>query len=116
MKDWNPLTLPPFPVLFSPIRNVAGGCWLRYGTLETISRKQYFIVPVQTQWTHVQRLSPENKGISPFRPLQADYRSKKQGLIHMWLYLILLATLTLGYMTFPFLVLCDLPQVQISQV
>jgi hypothetical protein len=31
---------------------------------EAISRKQHFIVPAQTvsQQTHVQRLSPENKG------------------------------------------------------
>jgi hypothetical protein len=35
-------------------------------------------------------LSPKDKGVSPYIPLQAGYRSKKQGLIHMWLYLILL--------------------------
>jgi hypothetical protein len=73
---------------------VAGVCKLRYGTLETISRKQHFIVPAQTQWTYVQRLSPENKGVSPYVPLQAGYGSKKQGLIHIWLYLIFLATLS----------------------
>jgi hypothetical protein len=61
---------------------------------EAINRKQCFIVPAQTQWTHVQRLSPENKGASLYIPLQAGYRSKKQGLIHIWLYLILLATLS----------------------
>jgi hypothetical protein len=43
---------------------------------EANSRKQHFIVPAQTQQTHVQRLSPENKGISPYIPLQAGYRSK----------------------------------------
>jgi hypothetical protein len=63
------------------------------GTLEAISRRQCFIVPAQTQRTRVQRLSPENKGVSPSIPLQAGYRSKKQGLIHVWLYLISLATL-----------------------
>jgi hypothetical protein len=74
--------------------SVAGVCCLRYRTLEAISRKEHFIVPAQTQQTHVQRLSPENKGVSPYIPLQASYRSKKQGLIHIWLYLILLATLS----------------------
>jgi hypothetical protein len=34
---------------------------LRYGILRQFSRKQHFIVPTQTQQTHVQRLSPENK-------------------------------------------------------
>jgi hypothetical protein len=61
---------------------------------EAISRKQCFIVPAQTQCTHVQRLSPRTKGsLLPYIPLQAGYRSKKQGIIHIWLYLILLATL-----------------------
>jgi hypothetical protein len=83
---------------------------------EAISRKQRFIVPARTQWTHVQRLSPENKGVSPYITLQAGYRNKKQGLIHIWLYLILLATLSQCYVTFPSLVLRDLPHVQISQV
>jgi hypothetical protein len=73
-------------------------------------------VSAQTQQTHVQRLSPENKGVSPYIPLQADYRSKKQGLIHVWFYLILLATVPSCYVTFPSLVLCDRPHVQISQV
>jgi hypothetical protein len=86
-----------------------GVCLLRYGTLEAISRKQHFIVPAQTQKTHVQRLRPENKGVSLYVSLQAGYRSKKQGLIHIWLYLILLAT-------FPSLVLHDLPHVEIAQV
>jgi hypothetical protein len=36
-----------------------------------------FIVLTQTQWTHVQRLSPEHKGVTPYIPLQAGYRSKK---------------------------------------
>jgi hypothetical protein len=56
---------------------------------EAISRKQHFIVPAQAQQTHVQRLSPENKGVSPYTPLQAGYRSKRQGLIHIWLYSLL---------------------------
>jgi hypothetical protein len=34
---------------------------LRYWTLKQFSRKQHFIVMAQTQWTRVQRLSPENK-------------------------------------------------------
>uniref|UniRef100_A0A8C0XIX4 RAVE complex protein Rav1 C-terminal domain-containing protein n=1 Tax=Castor canadensis TaxID=51338 RepID=A0A8C0XIX4_CASCN len=50
---------------------------LRYGTMRQFSRKQCFIVLAQTQWTHVQRLSPENKGVSPYVPLQAGYRGNK---------------------------------------
>jgi hypothetical protein len=50
---------------------------MRYRTLREFSRKQLFIVPAQTQQTRVQRLSPKNKGVSPFIPLQASYRSKK---------------------------------------
>jgi hypothetical protein len=44
------------------------------------------------QEIHIQRLSPKNKGGSPYIPLQAGYRNKKQGLIHMWLHVTLLAT------------------------
>jgi hypothetical protein len=62
------------------------------------------------------KTEPRNKGVSPYIPLQAGYRSKKQDLIHIWLYLILLATLCYCYVTFPFLVLRDLSRVQISQV
>jgi hypothetical protein len=40
------------------------------------ARKQCFIVPAQTQQTHVQRLSLENKGVSPYVSLQAGYRGK----------------------------------------
>jgi hypothetical protein len=61
---------------------------------KAVSRKQRFIVPAQTQQTHVQRLSPKNKGVSPYIPFQAGYRSQKQGLVHIWLYLILLANLS----------------------
>jgi hypothetical protein len=50
-----------------------------------------FIVLVQTQQTGVQRLSPENKGVSPYRPSQAGYRSKKQSATHMWLHVTSLA-------------------------
>jgi hypothetical protein len=51
---------------------------LRYGTLRQFSRKQHFIVLAQTQQTHVQRLSPKNKGVSPYIPLQASYRAKSK--------------------------------------
>jgi hypothetical protein len=47
------------------IYQLCDGCGnfkLRYGTLSQFSRKQCFIVPAQTQQTHVQRLSPKNKG------------------------------------------------------
>jgi hypothetical protein len=62
-------------------------------TLRQVSRKQCFIVLAQSQQTYVQSLSSKNKGVSPCVPLQG-YRSKEQGLIHIWLYLILLATLS----------------------
>jgi hypothetical protein len=81
------------------------------GLLRQLAESQHFIVPAQMQQTSVQRLSPENKGISPYIPLQAGYRSKKQGLIHIWLYLILLATLPQCYVSFPSLELRDLPHV-----
>jgi hypothetical protein len=55
--------------------------------------RQFILLCQQTWQTHVQRLSLENKGVSPYIPLQAGYRSKEQVLIHIWLYLILLATL-----------------------
>jgi hypothetical protein len=41
------------------------------------------------QQMHIQRLSPENKGVSPYIPLQAGYRSKKQSLTHIWLHVTL---------------------------
>jgi hypothetical protein len=64
---------------------------LRHGTLRQVSMKQHFIVPAQTQQTHVQRLSPENKEVSPYISLQACYRSKQQSLTSIWLHVTLLA-------------------------
>jgi hypothetical protein len=75
----------------SGIYIVVGNYELRFRTLRQISRKQPFIVPAQTQRSHVQRLSPENKGVSPYIPLQIDYRSKKQSSTHFWLHVTLLA-------------------------
>jgi hypothetical protein len=54
--------------------------------------KEATLVLAQTQRTRVQRLSSENKGVSPYRPLQAGYRSKRQGLTHIWLHVTLLAS------------------------
>jgi hypothetical protein len=68
-----------------------GNLKLRYGTLRQFSRKQHFIVLAQTHQTPLQRLSPENQGVSPYTPLQAGYRSKKQSLTHIWLHVTLLA-------------------------
>jgi hypothetical protein len=62
------------------------------GTLRQFSRKQRFIVPAQTQQTHVQRLNSKNKGALPYILLQAGYKSKKQSLTHTWLPATLLAT------------------------
>jgi hypothetical protein len=64
------------------------------GDSEAISRKQHFVVSAQTQQTHIQRLSPENKGVSPYIPLQAGYRGneikkQQQRLAHIWLHAIL---------------------------
>jgi hypothetical protein len=73
------------------ITSCCGNLNLSYGTLKQISRKQRFIVPAQTQPTCVQRLSPENKGISPYVSLQAGYRSKKQSSSHIWLHVTSLA-------------------------
>jgi hypothetical protein len=41
--------------------------------------------------TCVQLLSPENKGVSPYIPLQAGYRNKKQSPTHLWLHVTSLA-------------------------
>jgi hypothetical protein len=46
------------------------------------SGSNIYSVLAVAQWIHSQRLSPENKGVSPYIPLRAGYRSKKQGLIH----------------------------------
>jgi hypothetical protein len=78
---------------------------LRESQTETRDTKAFqeavFIsAPAAAQWIHIQRLSPKNKGVSPYIPLQAGYRSKKQGLTHIWLHTTLLAT------SLP--VLCDL--------
>jgi hypothetical protein len=61
----------------------------RHGTLRQFRRKQCFIMLARTQWNWVQRLSLKNKEVSPYIPLQAGYRSKKQDLTHIWLYAIL---------------------------
>jgi hypothetical protein len=58
-------------------KKCCGNLKLRYGTLKQFIRKQHFIVPSQTQQTHIQSLSPENKGVSPYTCLQAGYISKK---------------------------------------
>jgi hypothetical protein len=81
-------------------------CWnlkLRYGTLRQFIRKQCFIVPAQTQWTRVQRLRPENKGVSPYISLPAGYRSRMQSSTHIWLHVTLLAiSFPQCYVTFMF--------------
>jgi hypothetical protein len=61
-----------------PPRNIVGNYKLRYGTLGQLIRKKHFIVPAQTQQSHVYRLSPENKGVSPYIPLQTGYRKKSK--------------------------------------
>jgi hypothetical protein len=74
---------------------------LRYRTLRQFSRKQCFFVLTQTQQARVQRLSPENKEVSSYIPLQAGYRSKRQSSTHIWLHVTSLAvSLPQGYVTF----------------
>jgi hypothetical protein len=75
---------------------------------EAVSRKQHFILLAQTQRTCVQRLSPKNKEVSPYIPLQAGYRSKTQGLIHIWLLCNSIGYFTLMLHDHLPLVLCDL--------
>jgi hypothetical protein len=75
---------------------------------EADEQEATFIVLAQTQRTPVQRLSPENKGVSPYMHLQAGYRSKKVKLNpHMT------ACDSIGYFISP--VLCDF-HVSILQV
>jgi hypothetical protein len=62
-------------------------------------------MPAVAQQIPIQRLSPEDKVVLPYIPLQAAYRSKKQSLTHIWLYVSLLATSPSA--------LCDLPHVPI---
>jgi hypothetical protein len=84
-------------------KKCCGTLKLRYETLRQFSRKQRFVVPAQTQGTQVQRLSPENKEFSPYIPLQAGYRSKKQNSTHIWLHVTSLAISFLQcYVTFMF--------------
>jgi hypothetical protein len=60
-------------------------------------------VPTWIQQTPVQRLSPENKEVSPYIPLQAGYRSRKQSSTHIWLHVTLLAiSFPQCYVTFMF--------------
>jgi hypothetical protein len=40
-------------------------------------------MPAVAQWIHIQKLSPENKEVLPYIPLQAGYRSEKHSLVHM---------------------------------
>jgi hypothetical protein len=46
----------------------------------------FITMPTAAQQIHIRRLSSKNKGALPSIPLQAGYRSKKQGLTHIWLY------------------------------
>jgi hypothetical protein len=78
-----------------------------HGTLKKFSRKQCFIVLTQTQWTWVQRLRPKNKEVSPYIPLQASFRCKKQGLTHIWVTCNRIGYFTLVLRDFPHPVLCD---------
>jgi hypothetical protein len=59
-------------------------------------KEEIFIsMPATAKQIHIQRLSPENKGVSAYIRLQASCKSKKEGLTHIWLHATLLATLPL---------------------
>jgi hypothetical protein len=60
--------------------------------IEAFQEAVFISLLAAAQQIHIQRLSLENKGVSPYIPLQADYRSKNHGLIHIWLHATLLAT------------------------
>jgi hypothetical protein len=78
----------------------SGNLRQRRGTPRLFQEAVFISVPAAAQQIHIQRLSPENKGVSSYIPLQAGYRNKQQGLTHIWLHVTLFATLP------P--VLCDL--------
>jgi hypothetical protein len=64
------------PLLFLPLVLLL---WeARTETQDTEARKQQFILQAQTQGTCVQRLSPENKGVSPYISLQTGCRGKNK--------------------------------------
>jgi hypothetical protein len=74
-----------------PSINVAGiSSWdtWHWGSLV---RKQHFIVPTESQWTHVQRLSPQEQRGLTLNTLADSYKSKKQSSTHIWLHVTLLA-------------------------
>jgi hypothetical protein len=81
----------PFRNLTSGAKTWNGACSVignSNGDMDSEARKQHFIVLAQSQQSHGKRLSPKNKGVSPYVSLQAGYRGnkiKKQGLTHMWL-------------------------------
>jgi hypothetical protein len=84
-------------------------------TLRQFSRKQRFIVPTQTQRTHVQRLSPKNKGVSPYIPCKqvAEQKARSNPCIIIYNFI---GYFTLVLHDFPLPVLHDLLHVQIPQV
>jgi hypothetical protein len=68
--------------------------WTETQDTESVLQEQDFIVLAQAQWTHVQRLSPDNKGALPYIPLQAGYRSKKQPIYGLHTSLFAISTLS----------------------
>jgi hypothetical protein len=56
-----------------------------------LSGRRLLSKPAVTQWTRVQRLSPQNKGGLPYIPFRAGYRNKGYSLSHTWSYAISLA-------------------------
>jgi hypothetical protein len=50
-----------------------------------LSGSMFISMLAATQWTHVQRLSPENKGDLPYIPFRAGYRNVG---VHLLQYII----------------------------
>jgi hypothetical protein len=66
--------------------------WTETQDTKAFQEAIFISVPAAAQWIRIQKLSPEHNRVSPYKPLQAGYRRKKQGLAHIWLHAPLLAT------------------------
>jgi hypothetical protein len=58
---------------------------IQAGKREAFGEVKFISILASAQQIHIQRLSSKNKGALPYIPLQVGYRSKKQGLTHIWL-------------------------------
>jgi hypothetical protein len=68
-----------------PPRNVAGISSWDMGHWGSLAGTNFYYAGTDSE-DLCPRLSPENKEVSPYIPLQAGYRSKRQSSIHIWLH------------------------------